>query len=98
MIEILAKAQVRKLIKPKKGYLIVDDTILDKPYSRKIGFLRYHWSGKHHRSVKGIVLITLLWTDGNKIIPVDFRIYDIEIDEKTKNQAVSKLLLIIHLG
>jgi putative transposase len=84
--------EVRKLIKPKKGYLIVDDTTLDKPYSEKIGFLRYHWSGKHHRSVKGIVLITLLWTDGNKIIPVDFRIYDIEKDEKTKNDHFRDML------
>jgi len=38
----------------------VDDTVLDKPYSEKIGFVRYQWSGKHHRSVKGIGLVTLL--------------------------------------
>ena len=84
--------EVRKFIKLKKGCLIVDDTTLDKPYSEKIGFVRYHWSGKHHRSVKGIVLITLLWTDGDKIIPVDFRIYDIEKDEKTKNDHFCDML------
>jgi putative transposase len=84
--------EVRKFITPKKGCLIVDDTTLDKPYSEKIGFVRYQWSGKHHRSVKGIGLVTLLWTDGNKIIPVDFRIYDIDEDEKTKNDHFRDML------
>ena len=84
--------EVRKFIKLKEGYLIVDDTTLDKPYSEKIGFVRYQWSGKHHRSVKGIGLVTLLWTDGNKIIPVDFRIYDIDEDEKTKNDHFRDML------
>jgi putative transposase len=73
------------LVAPKEGFLIVDDTTLDKPYSEKIGFVRYQWNGKHYPSVKGIGLVTLLWTDGNKILPVDFRIYNIDEDEKTKN-------------
>jgi hypothetical protein len=84
--------EVRKFIKLKEGFLIVDDTTLDKPYSEKIDFVRYQWSGKHHRTVKGIGLITLLWTDGNKIIPVDFRIYDIDEDEKTKNDHFRDML------
>ena len=84
--------EVRKFITPKKGFLIVDDTTLDKPYSEKMGFVRYQWSGKHHRIVKGIGLVTLLWTDGNKIIPVDFRIYDIDEDEKTKNDHFRDML------
>ena len=84
--------EVRKFIKLKEGFLIVDDTTLDKPYSEKIGFVRYQWSGKHHRTVKGIGLVTLLWTDGHKIIPVDFRIYDIEEDEKTKNDHFRDML------
>ena len=49
--------EVRKFVTPKEGYLIVDDTILDKPYSEKIGFVRHQWSGKHHRTVKGIGLL-----------------------------------------
>jgi DDE superfamily endonuclease len=35
-----------------------------------------HWSGKHQRVVMGINLITTLWTDGAKLIPCDFRVYD----------------------
>ncbi len=42
------------------GVLVIDDTTLDKPYARKIALVSTHWSGKHHRVVKGINLITLL--------------------------------------
>jgi len=48
----------------RKGLLILDDTTLDKPYARKMDLVTYHWSGKHQRVVKGIALLTLLWTDG----------------------------------
>jgi len=53
-------AEVRKFVTPSEGYLIVDDTMLDKPYSKKIGFVRYQWNEKHHRTVKGIGFDTLL--------------------------------------
>src|SRR5438067_1455946 len=46
------------------GILVLDDTTLDKIYSRKIELVIRHWSGKHHQVVRGINLITLLWTDG----------------------------------
>ena len=84
--------EVRKFVTPKKGYMIVDDTVLDKPYSEKMGFVRYQWSGKHHRTVKGIGLVTLVWTDGTTVIPVDFRIYNIDEDDKTKNDHFRDML------
>jgi len=42
--------------------LVLDDTTLDKPYAQKMDLVTYHWSGKHQRVVKGIALLTLLWT------------------------------------
>ncbi|MFN4079202.1 MAG: IS701 family transposase, partial [Acinetobacter junii] len=55
----------------------IDDTVLDKPYSQHMDLVSYFWSGKHHRSVKGINLITLYATDQNgQNIPINFRIYD----------------------
>jgi len=44
-----------------------------------------HWSGKHHRVVQGINLISTIWTDGSAIVPVDFRIYCPDKDGKNKN-------------
>jgi hypothetical protein len=65
-----------RLVDMKGGLLILDDTTLDKPYAEKMDLVTYHWSGKHHDVVKGINLITLLWSDGEALIPVDFRLYD----------------------
>ena len=86
--------EVKKFVTLKGGYLIVDDKTLDKSYSKKIGFVRYQWSGKHHRTDKGIGLITLIWTDDENILPVDFRIYDIDEDEKSKNDHFLEYFLI----
>ncbi|KKH94659.1 hypothetical protein EO95_18405 [Methanosarcina sp. 1.H.T.1A.1] len=85
-------AEVRKFVTPKESCLIVDNTVLDKPYSEKMGFVRYRWSGKHHRTVKGIGLITLVWTNGTTVIPIDFRIYNIDEDDKTKNDHFLDML------
>jgi hypothetical protein len=76
----------------RKGILIVDDSTLDQPYARKSALVTRHWSGKHRRVVSGINLITLLWTDGECLIPVDYRIYDKEHDGLTKNDHFLAML------
>ena len=48
------------LLNLKGGTLSVDDSVLDKPYSHYLAFVGYFWSGKHHRTVKGINLITVM--------------------------------------
>ena len=65
---------------------------MDKPHFKKICFVRYQWSGKHHRTVKGIGLITLVWTDGDVVLPIDFRIYNIDEDNKTENDHFLDIL------
>jgi DDE superfamily endonuclease len=60
------------------GYLSVNDTILDKPYSlyENCQLLGSYYSGKHKRPVKGICLITLFYTDlSGRTSPVNFRIF-----------------------
>jgi hypothetical protein len=76
----------------KAGYLIIDDSVLDKPYSKQIPFVRAQYSGNHHRVVIGIDIVTLLWTDGEKMIPVDYRVYDPSRDGKTKNEHAREML------
>ena len=51
-----------------------------------------HWSGKHKRVVWGINLLTLLWTDGNALIPCDFRVYDRPLSGLTKNGHFRRML------
>jgi len=86
--------EVKSLIELKSGYLIIDDSTLDKHHSQKIELVTHHWSGNHHKVVPGINLITLLWTDGNLAIPVDYRIYNRESDGKTKNNHFSDMMSI----
>ena len=50
--------EVEPLVDKRRGVLVIDDSTLDKPYSRKIEPVSYHWSGKHHAVVKGINLIS----------------------------------------
>jgi putative transposase len=67
-----------------EGVLVLDDTVLDKPYARHIDLVGRHWSGKHHAVVQGIDLVSLVWTDGDRVVPCDYRIYH-DAKEATKN-------------
>jgi len=75
------------------GYLIADDTVLDKPRSQDMELVHWQYSGTHHNVVKGIGLETLLWTgSNNQHIPVDYRVYDKDTDGKTKNQHFQDMI------
>jgi hypothetical protein len=76
--------EVRNLVTPKTGFLVIDDTVLDKPYSKNINLVYRQWSGKHHQIVNGINLETIVWTHNGSIIPVDFRISILILMEKQK--------------
>ena len=85
-------AEVQPEIRRTTGVLILDDSVLDKPYARKMDLVHHMWSGKHHRVVKGIDLLTLLWTDGDRHLPCDYRLYDKPNDQKTKNDHFGDLI------
>lgn len=74
------------------GILVLDDSTLEKPYSPFNALLYRHWSGKRKAVVEGINLITLLWTDGERCVPVDYRIFDKDRDGKTKNDHFAEML------
>jgi putative transposase len=84
--------EVLDIVQPQDGFLVIDDSTLDKPYAKNMDLVYHQWSGKQHRLVNGINICTLLWTDGTAIIPVDFRIYDIDTDGKTKNDHFRDML------
>ena len=91
----------RDLFNEVKEHLILvggigsgDDSVLDKPYSdpEKTDLVGYFWSGKHKRTVKGINLITLYYTDiTGTSYPVNFRIYD-KREGKTKNEYFREMV------
>ena len=98
-----AQPQVRL----SQGILMVDDSTLDKWYAEKMelvtrrsqqSFLEEtsrkagERSGKHGRVVQGINLITLLWTEGDRHIPLDYRFYKKSVDGATKNDHFRSML------
>lgn len=84
--------QVKDLTNRSSGYLVLDDTTLNKQYSRENELAKVQYSGDEHGLVNGINLVNLLWTDLEKCVPVDYRIYQKEIDGKTKNDLFIELL------
>lgn len=84
--------EAKAFVDKKKGLLVLDDTTLDKPYAKKMELVTYHWSGKHQRVVKGIAVLTLLWTDGKALIPCDFRVSDKPQGGQTKNEHFQAML------
>ena len=75
------------------GILVLDDSTLEKPYSEFNALVYRHWSGKQKEVVSGINLITLLWTDGVRCVPVDYRVFDKDRDGKTKNDHFAEMLM-----
>ena len=85
-------AEVSGCIERAKGLLIIDDTTLDKPYASAMALVSRHWSGKHHEVVQGINLISLVWSDGDAVLPCDYRLYNKRQDGLSKNDHFRELL------
>lgn len=75
-----------------KGVLLIDDSTLDKPSAKAIELVGRHWSGKHHEVVQGINLVTLLWMDGERHIPCDYRLATKGVDGLTKNDHFQHMI------
>jgi hypothetical protein len=85
-------AEAAPLVRRDRGILVLDDSTLDKPYARTMALVTRHWSGKHRQVVQGINLVTLLWTDGEALVPVDYRVYHKAKDGLTKNDHFRAML------
>jgi hypothetical protein len=68
--------EVERYVEKRSGWLIPDDTVIDKIHSNQIEVTYYQWSGNHHNVVKGLGLISRVWTAGISPCPIDYRIYD----------------------
>lgn len=85
--------QAKPLIQPNEGYLIGDDTVLEKQRSENLPLAAWQYSGNKHKVVRGIGLVTLLWSTNHQHIPTDFRIYAKGQDGYTKNQHFQQMLV-----
>jgi hypothetical protein len=75
------------------GWLMGDDTIIEKPYAEKIECVYWQYSSKNKGFIEGISLTVLAWTDGKKTIPIKFMVYEKDSDGnpiQTKNAFIEK--------
>jgi putative transposase len=88
--------EARTQVGLEHGILVIDDSTLDKPYAKQMDLVTRHWSGKHHAVVRGINLITLLWTEGDRHVPCDYRVFEKAKDGLSKNDHFQQLLRVAH--
>ena len=86
--------RVRPLLKDSaEAYLLVDDSVQNKQYSRQIELVKRQYSGAEHGLVRGIGVVNLVHSDGQVFYPIDYRIFGSEQDGKTKNEHFREMLL-----
>jgi hypothetical protein len=78
-----------------EAFLIADDSVQDKRYSRFIELVRRQYSGAEHGLVRGIGVVNLVHSSGKpgEFYPIDYRIYDPDADSKTKNEHFREMLV-----
>lgn len=88
------KAKV-DLVPSAQGCIIFDDTVLSHKDSTKMDLVYKQWSGAEHAVVKGIGIVVCLYHNPELDMKwiVDYRIYDIENDGKTKVQLAMDMYL-----
>ena len=85
------------LVQAKEGYVIFDDTVLDKQYARSIELVRRQYSGNAHGVINGIGVVTCVYVNPNldRFWIIDYRIYDPEGDGKTKLDHAKEMLSLV---
>jgi len=66
---------LRSLFTVVGGYLIIDDTIIEKPHSKYMQEAFWNYSHKHKKKVFGVMVVLLIWTNDLFRIPIGFRVW-----------------------
>lgn len=76
------------------GYVIFDDSVLDKRYSEEIEIVRRQYSGNEHGVLKGIGVVSCVYVNPKlqRFWVVDYRIFNPDADGKTKIDHVKDML------
>jgi Transposase DDE domain len=77
-----------------RGYVLFDDTVLDKNSSFAIELVRRQYSGNTKTVIKGIGVVTCVYVNPNteQFWLIDYRIYDPDGDGKSKLDHVREML------
>jgi hypothetical protein len=77
-----------------QGYIVFDDSTLDKNYSKNIEAVRWQYSGNAHKVIRGIGLVNCIYInpETKQFWLIDYRIFDPECDGKSKMDHVQEML------
>jgi len=87
--------QVRaEFVGSARGYVLFDDTVLDKRHSQRIELVRRQYSGNAHAVIKGIGLVNCVYVnpETEQFWLVDYRLFVPEADGKSKLDHVADML------
>jgi hypothetical protein len=84
-----------QVVQTPDGFLVFDDTVIDKNYSHNMALVRRQYSGNVHGVIKGIGVVTCVYVNPqlDRFWIIDYRIYDPEGDGKTKLDHLLDMLL-----
>ena len=83
-----------QVVPTAQGYLLFDDTVLDKQYSHQIELVRRQWSGNAKAVIKGIGVVTCVYVNPQteQFWLIDYRLYDPDGDGKSKLDHAQAML------
>jgi hypothetical protein len=83
-----------QVVESATGYVVFDDTVLDKQHSFAIELVRRQYSGNAHGVIKGIGVVTCIYINSelDQFWLIDYRIYDPDGDGKSKLDHVQDML------
>lgn len=74
--QILLQAAISRIGgKLQDGYLVVDDTVIDKSFAKVIENISWIFSSKENRVVLGLNLVILAWSNGTITLPLAVKIW-----------------------
>jgi len=84
-----------QVVPTPQGYLVFDDTVLDKNSAKAIELVRRQYSGNAKAVIKGIGTVTCVYVNPHldQFWLIDYRLYDPAGDSKSKLDHVRDMLL-----
>ena len=71
----LLERAIRTLFVWERGSLIIDDTVVPKPFATAMEGLAWVFSSQERKPVYGFSLVLVIWTDGSVRIPLGLRLW-----------------------
>lgn len=90
--QILLQSFILRIFgKLQGGWLIIDDTVISKRFAKKIEHLSWVFDSKINKSILGLNIVLLAWSNGKVTIPLAIKVYHKE-SGKTKIDLALELI------